>query len=47
MIEALNELEVATLFVEDLASTEDFCTGVFGLEVVYGMTFRPWSSLVG
>jgi catechol 2,3-dioxygenase-like lactoylglutathione lyase family enzyme len=35
MTEALNELEVVTLFVEDVASTGQFYTGVFGLEVVY------------
>jgi lactoylglutathione lyase len=35
MIKALNELEVVTLFVEDLASTGHFYTDVFGLEVVY------------
>ena len=35
MIKALNELEVVTLFVDDLASTGDFYTRVFGLEVVY------------
>jgi lactoylglutathione lyase len=35
MIKALNEVEVVTLFVEDLASTAAFYTDVFGLEVVY------------
>jgi catechol 2,3-dioxygenase-like lactoylglutathione lyase family enzyme len=35
MIKALNGVEVVTLFVEDLASTEAFYTDVFGLEVVY------------
>jgi lactoylglutathione lyase len=35
MIKALNELEVVTLFVDDLASTGHFYTAVFGLEVVY------------
>ena len=35
MIKALNEIEVVTLFVDDLASTGHFYTGVFGLEVVY------------
>jgi catechol 2,3-dioxygenase-like lactoylglutathione lyase family enzyme len=35
MIKALNELEVVTLFADDLASTKDFYTRVFGLEVVY------------
>jgi lactoylglutathione lyase len=34
MIKALNEVEVVTLFVEDLASTTAFYTDVFGLEVV-------------
>lgn len=35
MIKALNEIEVVTLFVDDLASTGHFYTDVFGLEVVY------------
>jgi catechol 2,3-dioxygenase-like lactoylglutathione lyase family enzyme len=35
MIKALNELEVITLFVEDLAATRAFYTDVFGLEVIY------------
>ncbi|MFC4591185.1 VOC family protein [Sphaerisporangium corydalis] len=35
MIKALNEVEVITLFVEDLAAAQAFYTGVFGLEVVY------------
>ena len=35
MIKALNELEVITLFVEDLAATRTFYTDIFGLEVVY------------
>jgi lactoylglutathione lyase len=35
MTKALNELEVVTLFVEDLASTGQFYTDVFGLKVVY------------
>ncbi|MER6007367.1 VOC family protein [Nonomuraea angiospora] len=35
MIKALNEVEVVTLFVEDLASARAFYTGVFGLDVVY------------
>jgi lactoylglutathione lyase len=35
MIKALNEVEVVTLFVEDLARAEAFYTNVFGLEVVY------------
>lgn len=34
MIESLNELEVVTLFVEDVASTGQFYTDVFGLEIV-------------
>ena len=35
MIKALNEIEVITLFVEDLASTKAFYKKVFGHEVVY------------
>ncbi|MET9244839.1 VOC family protein [Nonomuraea sp. NPDC003709] len=35
MIKALSEVEVVTLFVEDLASARAFYTGVFGLDVVY------------
>ncbi|MFE2408604.1 VOC family protein [Kitasatospora sp. NPDC059408] len=35
MIKALNEIEVITLFVEDLAATKKFYLDVFGLEVVY------------
>ena len=35
MTEALNELEVVTLFVEDVASTGQFYTGVLGLDVVF------------
>lgn len=35
MIKALNELEVVTLFAEDLASTKAFYADVFGLEIVY------------
>lgn len=35
MIKALSELEVMTLFVEDLPSTTAFYTDVFGLDVVY------------
>lgn len=35
MIKALNELEVVTLFVDDLASAEHFYTAVLGLEVVF------------
>jgi catechol 2,3-dioxygenase-like lactoylglutathione lyase family enzyme len=35
VIKALNELEVITLFVEDLASARTFYTDVFGLEVAY------------
>ncbi|SEH01758.1 Catechol 2,3-dioxygenase [Nonomuraea solani] len=35
MIKALNEIEVVTLFVEDLAAAQEFYVGVFGLEVVY------------
>jgi catechol 2,3-dioxygenase-like lactoylglutathione lyase family enzyme len=35
MIKALNELEVITLFVEDLAAAEGFYTGVLSTEVVF------------
>ena len=35
MIKALNEIEVITLFVEDLPSTKAFYQDVFGLETVY------------
>lgn len=35
MIKALNEIEVITLFVEDLPSARAFYTEVFGLEVIY------------
>ncbi|MEC3993079.1 VOC family protein [Actinacidiphila sp. DG2A-62] len=35
MIKALSEIEVITLFVEDLPATKTFYTEVFGLEVVY------------
>jgi catechol 2,3-dioxygenase-like lactoylglutathione lyase family enzyme len=35
MIKALDELEVITLFVEDLASAKNFYQGVFGLNIVY------------
>ena len=35
MIEALNEIEVITLFVADLESTKGFYRTVFGLPVVY------------
>jgi lactoylglutathione lyase len=35
MIKALNELEVITLFVEDLSATRAFYTDVFGLQVIY------------
>ncbi|MQS10736.1 VOC family protein [Streptomyces kaniharaensis] len=35
MIKALNEIEVITLFVEDLAATKAFYLDVFGLTVVY------------
>ena len=34
MIKALNELEVITLFVEDLPAVKTFYTDVFGLEVM-------------
>jgi catechol 2,3-dioxygenase-like lactoylglutathione lyase family enzyme len=35
MIKALGKLDVITLFVEDLAASREFYTGVFGLEVIY------------
>jgi catechol 2,3-dioxygenase-like lactoylglutathione lyase family enzyme len=35
MIKALDELEVITLFVEDLAAARNFYQGVFGLKIVY------------
>ena len=35
MIEGLNQVEVITIFVEDLAATRAFYENVFGLEVVY------------
>jgi lactoylglutathione lyase len=35
VIKALSEIEVITLFVEDLSATKTFYTEVFGLEVVY------------
>lgn len=35
MTNPFNELEVVTLFVDDLASTADFYTAALGLEVVY------------
>lgn len=35
MIKALSEIEVITLFVEDLPATKAFYTEVFGLEIVY------------
>jgi catechol 2,3-dioxygenase-like lactoylglutathione lyase family enzyme len=35
VIKALTEIEVITLFVEDLAATKAFYQDVFGLEVVY------------
>jgi catechol 2,3-dioxygenase-like lactoylglutathione lyase family enzyme len=35
VIKALNELEVITLFVEDLPATKTFYTDVFGQEVIY------------
>lgn len=35
MIKALSEIEVITLFVEDLSATKTFYTEVFGLEVIY------------
>lgn len=35
MINSLNELDVLTLFVDDLPAATDFYTRVFGLEVVY------------
>ncbi|MCW6005112.1 VOC family protein [Micromonospora sp. CPCC 205371] len=35
MIKGLNEIEVITLFVDDLASTGAFYTDVFGLPVVF------------
>jgi catechol 2,3-dioxygenase-like lactoylglutathione lyase family enzyme len=35
MTNPFNELEVITLFVDDLASTRHFYTTVFGLEVVF------------
>lgn len=31
----LNEIEVITLFAEDLPACREFYTGIFGLEVVY------------
>jgi catechol 2,3-dioxygenase-like lactoylglutathione lyase family enzyme len=34
VIKALSEIEVITLFVEDLPATKTFYTEVFGLEVV-------------
>jgi catechol-2,3-dioxygenase len=34
VIKALNELEVITLFVEDLPAVKTFYTNVFGLEVI-------------
>jgi lactoylglutathione lyase len=34
-LKALNEVEVITLFVDDLASARAFYTEVFGLEVAY------------
>jgi catechol-2,3-dioxygenase len=34
VIAALNELEVITLFVEDLPAAKTFYTNVFGLEVI-------------
>jgi catechol 2,3-dioxygenase-like lactoylglutathione lyase family enzyme len=35
VIKALSEIEVITLFVEDLSATKTFYTEVFGLEVIY------------
>jgi len=35
MIKALNEIEVISLFIEDLPSATAFYKNVFGLEVVY------------
>jgi catechol 2,3-dioxygenase-like lactoylglutathione lyase family enzyme len=35
MIKALDQLEVITLFAEDLPATRDFYRGVFGLETVF------------
>lgn len=35
MIKALSEIEVITLFVEDLPATKTFYTDVFGLEIIY------------
>ena len=35
MIKALNEIEVITLFVEDLPAAKAFYQDVFGLDVVY------------
>lgn len=35
MIEALKEIEVVTLFVEDLTKTTSLYTDVFGLPIVY------------
>ena len=35
MIPALNEIEVLSLFVEDLAAAKAFYTNVFGLETVF------------
>jgi catechol 2,3-dioxygenase-like lactoylglutathione lyase family enzyme len=35
MIKALDEIEVVTLFAEDLAATKAFYQDVFGLEAVY------------
>jgi catechol 2,3-dioxygenase-like lactoylglutathione lyase family enzyme len=35
VIEALNQLEVITLFVEDLPGAKSFYTNVFGAEVVH------------
>jgi catechol 2,3-dioxygenase-like lactoylglutathione lyase family enzyme len=35
MIEALKEVEVVTLFVEDLTKSTSFYTDIFGLHIVY------------
>jgi lactoylglutathione lyase len=35
MIEALREVEVVTLFVEDLAKSTSFYTDIFGLDIAY------------
>jgi len=41
VIKELNEIEVITLFVEDLPATKAFYTDVFGLEVIYQDDVAP------